>query len=94
MDCDSIGWKGYWIAAPTRATPKQFSKSPRPRTLPRLATAPPPLPPSASHTPYSQREAEAGSPLKSATATPSNSVIVLTGTNQSRQVSDELSLKG
>src|SRR5208337_2834525 len=36
-----------------------------------------PLPASASHTPYSQREAEAGSPSKSATARPSNSVIVL-----------------
>ena len=60
-----------------RATPKQFSKSPRPRTLSHHGTAPPPLPASASHTPYSQREAEAGSPSKSATATPSNSVIVL-----------------
>jgi hypothetical protein len=31
----------------------------------------------ACHTPYSQREAEAGSPSKSETARPSNSVIVL-----------------
>jgi hypothetical protein len=37
----------------------------------------PPLPASASQTPYSQREAEAGSPAKFATATPSNNVIVL-----------------